>query len=282
MKLTLVIPVYISNGLHLDFTRQTLASIKTSHNHDILIINNFCAPEFAADLKQLVTRHISHVTNPKGNILASAWNLGIKLAFEGEHRHSSNLRAQPDARHRGRQPSTKIVNAELSENKPSDYCIIMNNDLILHPHCLDNLVSFGENHPEFLLWSASEWANQRTLSKAKMTRKFSLHPHFSLFMLSPKTIEVVGYFDENFSMGYFEDNDYHTRILQAGFQAAATDSAKFYHYGSRTINVDDNLKIEGKYHYQKNREYFKKKWGVDIHGQAYDPPNAILKHIKPH
>ena len=223
MKLTFVIPVYISNALHLDFTRQTLKSIQTSHDHKVIIVNNFCAPAFRPDLERLATCDWQLVDNPKGNILASAWNLGIKMSFSGD------------------------------AGSPSDYCLLLNNDLILHPKCLDNLVTFATNHPKFLIWSASEWANARTLSQAKMTQSFSFHPHFSCFMVAPKTIEVVGYFDEHFTMGYFEDNDYHTRILHAGYQAAATNSAKFYHYGSRTINIDDNLKIEGKYHYQKNR-----------------------------
>lgn len=280
MKLTLVIPVYISNELHLDFTRQTLESIQTAHDYEILIINNFCAPQFLDQLTSLLSAHCSLLPNPAGNILAASWNLGIKYAFapggaELQESTPGAGRRHPVAGSRGRTilSSNRLMN--------SDFCVIMNNDLILHPQCLDNLVKFAQKHPEFLLWSASEWSDARTLSRAKMTQSFSLHPHFSLFMLSPKTIKEVGYFDENFTFGYFEDNDYHTRILQRGFQAAATDSAKFYHYGSRTINVDDNLKIEGKYHYQQNREYFKKKWGLDIHGRAFDPPEKILQYLSP-
>ena len=246
MPLTIVVPVYISSDLHLDFTRQTLESIKTSHDHEVLVVVNHCEPQYKDALNSLLTTSSSLLPNPKGNILASAWNLGL------DHMVKSK----------------------------SDYALVINNDIVFHPKCIDNLIVFAQAHPEFLLWSASEWSNQRTLASAKLTQSFSLHPHFSCFMVSPKTIQEVGLFDEHFTMGYFEDNDYHTRILQKGFQAAATDSAKFYHYGSRTINVDDDLKIEGKYHYQKNREYFKQKWGVDIHGQAFDPPEEILKAIK--
>lgn len=280
MKLTIVIPVYISTDLHLDFTRLTIESIKTKHDYQVIVINNFCEPQFQAKLDQLATLPRTQVIdNPKGNILASAWNLGIKLSFEKKRRHSSNLRPQPDM------PTQIDPGSEApldpGSNRPADFCLLLNNDILLHPLCIDNLVQFAKDHPEFLLWSASEWADARTLAKAKLSSKFSLHPHFSLFMVSPKTIETVGYFDEHFIMGYFEDNDYHTRILVKGFQASAADNAKFYHYGSRTINVDDDLKIEGKFHYQQNRAYFKKKWGLDIHGRAFDPPEAILKEIKP-
>jgi GT2 family glycosyltransferase len=247
MKLTIIIPVYISDPLHLDFTRQTLESIQTTHDYQVIIVNNYCSPQFQNDLSLLASGY-TLVANPSGNILASAWNLGIRYAFKNR----------------------------------SNFCLILNNDLILHPQCIDNLVSFAGKHPEFLLWSASEWANSRTLTKALLTPSFSPHPHFSCFMLSSQTVKKVGYFDEHFTMGYFEDNDYHTRILLKGDQAAATDSAKFYHYGSRTINVDDRLRIEGKYHYQLNRVYFQKKWGLDIHGRAFSPPETILKEIYPH
>jgi len=290
MKLTLVIPVYISDPLHLDFTRQTLESIHTHHSHQVILVNNFCKPEFETELSKLTstpevsfdsaqdahTSGVKLVNNPSGNILAASWNLGMKLAFNQDG-VSEFLGAQ-DLKRSAEERAPK--NTETSPH--SDYCLIINNDIILHPQAIDNLVAFAQKHPEFLLWSASEWANARTLAQAKLTSRFSPHPHFSCFMVSPKTIETVGWFDEKFSFGYFEDNDYHTRILLKGFQAAATDSAKFYHYGSRTINVDDNLKIEGKYHYQLNRAYFKKKWGLDIHGRAFDPPEAILKEIHIH
>jgi GT2 family glycosyltransferase len=261
MHLSLIIPLYISDPLHLDFTRQTLESIKTKHDYRVLLIVNYCAPQFKADLKKLVTGNRSLVTNPHGNILAAAWNLGIKTAF-------------------GQKPEkNKLVTGHWS--LVSDYTLILNNDIILHPHCIDNLVAFAQAHPEFLLHTASQWPSARTLTTAPLTDNYSLHPHFSCFMVSQKTIQEVGYFDEHFTMGYFEDNDYHTRMLVKGYQAAATDSAKFYHYGSRTISVDDSLKPLAQKHYQQNRAYFQKKWGLDIHAKAFDPPEEILKHIKP-
>lgn len=260
MHLSLIIPLYISDSLHLDFTRQTLESIKTQHDYQVFLMVNHTAPQFKADLRKLVTDNRSLITNPQGNILAASWNLGIRIAF-------------------GQKPEkNKLVTSHWS--LVSDYALILNNDIILHPHCIDNLITFAQTHPKFLLWSASQWPSARTLNKAPLTYNYSLHPHFSCFMVNPKTIKEVGFFDEHFTMGYFEDNDYHTRILLKGYQAAATDSAKFYHYGSRTISVDDSLKPLAQKHYQQNRAYFQKKWGLDIHGKAFSPPEEILKHIK--
>lgn len=251
-SLSIVIPVYVSTPLHLEFTRETIASIRTQQPYQVFIINNYCSPAYQPVLDQLAADfpHLTIIDNPKGNILASAWNLGINLSFSREKNHSS-------------------------------FCLLLNNDLILHPKAIDHLVKFAHTYPDFLLWSASEWPKARTLTQAKLTLSWSPHPHFSCFMVSPQTIKTIGYFDEHFTGGYFEDNDYHTRILVAGKVAAATDSAKFYHYGSRTVNVDDDLKVTSQKYYQQNRQYFKKKWGVDIHQRAFSPPEAILQELKP-
>jgi hypothetical protein len=325
MNLTIVIPLYITDPLHLDFTRQTLATIQSKHNYQVILINNFCVPKFETELNSLVASRESLVTNPSGNTLAAAWNLGIKLAFDRRDKivKSRQSSTEVTGSRNGRIGSLPTGEAGLREavatkeggssnrepripnrkspiqntaNRPttqpsnyllptvhnplsSDYCLILNNDILLHPQAIDNLVQFALDHPEFLLWSSSEWPNARTLKQAKWDGSFSLHPHFSSFMVSPKTVDQVGYFDENLKMAYFEDNDYHIRLLLSGSQAAATTTSTFYHYGSRTINVDDNVKIEAKYHYQLNRDYMTKKWGLDLHGRGFSPPDTILKEI---
>jgi GT2 family glycosyltransferase len=243
VNLSIVIPVYISDPLHLDFTRQTLESIKTKHVYHTYLIVNYCHPKLAKSLQKLVNGNRSLVTNPRGNILASAWNLGLKLSHEAH----------------------------------ANYTLLLNNDLVLHPTAIDNLIKFAQKHPEFLLWSAVEHDNLRTLKEATLEGSYSHHPHFSAFMVSQKTIATVGLFDENFRLGYFEDNDFHLRILKAGYQATATTTAKFYHYGSRTAAVDDDLRLQLKPAYQQNRAYFQTKWGIDIHGQAFNPPESILE-----
>jgi GT2 family glycosyltransferase len=246
--ITIIIPIYISNPLHLEFTQECLASIHTNHRYEIIIVKNYVANSYKNEVLKLETYpHVKVIPNPQGNILAAAWNLGIKSAIS---HHSSQI-------------------------------LILNNDIVLHPQAIDTLVDFSNAHPDILLVSGSEWANLRTLNEITTNSSFSPHPHFSCFLITPKTIKTVGYFDENFKFGYFEDNDYHLRLLRSGYQAASIDAAKFYHYGSRTIKSDDSLKIEAQKHYHLNRAYFQKKWGIDIHGEAFDPPETILKKAYP-
>jgi hypothetical protein len=160
MKLTIIIPVYISNELHLDFTRQTLESIKTKHEYDVYVVNNYCHPQYISSLQKLVTGSWSLVPNPKGNILASAWNLGLDLAF-------------PTQATRNQKPETRNSNELVtgSWSLIADYCLIINNDIIFHPQCIDNLVAFAQTKSDFLLWSASEWPNLAPYIKPPL-----LHP----------------------------------------------------------------------------------------------------------
>lgn len=245
MKLTIAIPVYLSVPLHQDFTQQTLDSIVSQkHELKIIIINNFCQPNFKNYLQNLNQKtNIKVINNPQGNSVSAAWNLGLKLG---------------------------------KKNK-SEYILTINNDLLFHSQAIDNLVKFARTHSEFILWTATEWPDLRTIKKATWDNSFSEHPHFSCFMVSPKITNIVGYFDENLQGAYFEDNDYHLRILLSGNKAAATTTAKFYHYGSRTANVDEELKIKTKRNYEYNRAYLKKKWQVDFGKQTFSPPEKILK-----
>jgi GT2 family glycosyltransferase len=243
MKVLIAIPIYITKQLHLDFTRETVDSIKSIHKHDIVFVKNRCAPELEPPLRKM---GLTVINNPSGNSVTAAWNMGITRGIKYKY----------------------------------DYILIPNNDIIFHPKAVDNLVKFAEQHPEFVLWTASEHVNSRTLTAEALGDTFDEHPHFSCFMVSPKTVELLekkerytketlpGLFDEDFRPAYFEDGDYHNRLLRAGFKAGKTASSRFYHYGSRTIGVDDRLNIDNAKTYEINRKRFIEKWGWDPHNSV--------------
>ena len=254
MKLIISLPIYISNELHAEFTEGTVRSIKTSHDHEIILINNYCAPEYLSRMKALT----KVIPNTENNV-SSAWNLGISYGI----------------------------------GRKADYVLTPNNDLIFRHDAVDNLVKFACLHPEFVLWTAAEYTDMRTLELHQPDNNFDEHPHFSCFMVSSKFPEILkgkekeipdeailktskklnrllakpalGYFDTNFRIAYFEDQDMAHRIARAGLRAVKTGSALFYHFGSRTIKVDDELNKANVRNYEDNRWYFKEKWGYDPH-----------------
>lgn len=251
MKIAVTVPVYLSSDVLLDFTKQTLESISSQdHEISIYLIVNYSLPEFYPAKENFILhesiKEFHVLDNPKGNEVGSAWNLGVKTALEAGN----------------------------------EFVAVMNNDLVLHHKCIDNLVAFADQHQEFVLWTASEWIDVRTLAgikEADLSFDFDEHPHFSLFMVNQKTIDTVGWFDENLKMAYMEDNDMHIRILLSGSKAGKTNSAKFYHYGSRTIKSDDDLYDKNKRSYEDNRQYIWLKWHIDPHGKVFEPPEEIFK-----
>lgn len=247
-KVALVIPVYHANELHADFTNQTLRSIISTENElKVYLIVNYSKPEYWPKVENLqLTLNSEVIENTKGNQVGSAWNLGIKRAIDDGY----------------------------------EYILVPNNDIIFHPKAIDNLIKFAKEHLEFILWTASEWASFRTVKTipdAELGITFDEHPHFSCFMVSKKTIETVGWFDENLKMAYHEDGDYHYRIILSGNKASKTCTSRFYHYGSRTIKVDEELASQNVRTYEYNRDYIRKKWNTDFHQKAYHPPEEILK-----
>ena len=249
-KIAFVVPVYLANELHYDFTRQTIESIQIAKEYfdDIRIFTcvNFSLPQFVPPTFLSAKVPMNVMDNPKGNHVGASWNFGIKTALD----------------------------------QGFDYVIVCNNDIIFHEKAIPNLVKFAQEHQEFILWTASEWENLRkikTVKEEELGKEFNEHPHFSCFMVNKKTIDIVGWFDENLKVAYFEDQDLHYRILLSGNKAAQTEMARFYHYGSRTIRVDETIALENVRTYEENRKYLKKKWGIDLHAKGYHPPEDILK-----
>lgn len=248
MKLLFGIAVYISNDLHLEFTEKTVQSIQTDHDYEVILINNYCAPEYRERLDLL-----GKVIPNDVNCVSSAWNKAI----------------------------------DYGRSQKVDYIFCPNNDIIFHPQAVDNLIQFSIDHPEFILWTANQYADLRSIKSAEFGTSFDEHPHFSCWMVKPDFVDILGekekntkepkpgYFDENFVPAYFEDGDMHNRILRAGFKAGKTASSVFYHFGSRTIKSDDTLNIQNAHTYEQAREYFKKKWGWDPHGVAIEADDPV-------
>jgi len=264
MKIGITIPIYHSNDILADFTKQTIESV-SSKNCDVIIflIVNYSTKEFYPKKENYklhkCIKDFQVIDNPKGNHVPASWNRGVETALSNK----------------------------------CDYVIIANNDLVFHHAAIDNLIKFANEHKEFIMWTASEWIDIRTIGgikEAHLVDSFDEHPHFSCFMINKKAVEVLkekekntkepypGFFDENFDPAYFEDQDMAHRIYNAGFKAGKTNTSKFYHYGSRTIKVDENIGKKNIRSYEAGRTYFKRKWGYDAHTYCPQTEKDRLKN----
>src|SRR5271166_5979313 len=73
--------------------------------------------------------------------------------------------------------------------------------------------------------------------------------------------EAIGGLDEQFGLGFFDDDDLAERARRAGFELAVAHDLFVHHYGSRTLTgagIDANKLL------QENAARFAEKWGIGV------------------
>ena len=137
--------------------------------------------------------------------------------------------------------------------------LICNNDIAFGPHTLNGLCSAYDqlraSIPEtVMVTAANRTKNPEELAGIAQEWNFHEHPDFSCYMITPETIERLGLLSEAYVPAYFEDNDYHHRILLSGYKAWGTDWAPYSHVASRTRYAHPNLVTHEVF--RRNRQQF--------------------------
>jgi len=76
--------------------------------------------------------------------------------------------------------------------------------------------------------------------------------------------QQVGPFDERFGIGNYEDDDYGTRVRQAGYRLGMALGSFVFHHGGKTF---EGLGLQGRKYdelMQENRIKYMEKWGVHL------------------
>lgn len=159
-----------------------------------------------------------------------------------------------------------------------DYILILNNDVILAPGSIENLVRCAVNHPrsgiiaprtnniagpqkidgfayrndDAVPGQLIEIMEQNQLSSWQypMIKGFCM-------LLPREVIEKVGFFDEQFGFGNFEDDDYSQRVARAGYELRVANDSVIFHFGSMSFgqaNIDWDQQMV------KNQELYNQKW----------------------
>ncbi len=104
-------------------------------------------------------------------------------------------------------------------------------------------------------------------------------PMLALFCAAMRrdTFDKVGFLDEAFGIGMFEDDDYSYRIKSAGLRIVCAEDIFIHHFGQGAFKklIDD-----GSYNqlFEKNRQYYEKKWGKKWlpHGHRGNKPITYI------
>jgi hypothetical protein len=148
----------------------------------------------------------------------------------------------------------------------NEYVLLINNDTgIAHDNFLGNLIETINSEDKIGIVSPS--TNFICTEQAKcpdlQSRDFKIidfngHIAAVCWVLKRSVIEEIGLFDENYKIGAFEDGDYCTRILNAGYKIKIDRRNWLFHYGSRTVSRTPGYGAA----FTKNHEYANKKWGL--------------------
>ena len=187
--------------------------------------------------------------------------------------------------------------------------VLLNSDTIVTPGWLDRMLACASSNPKYgivgpLANAASyqsipdvvaggDWAENplpEHVSVAQMGELVAqnsrrLYPQVKFLngfclMIRRQVIEQVGIFDEeNFGVGYGEENDYCLRTRLAGWQLAIADDAYIYHAQSRSYNHERRKKLS-----ERAGQVLAQKYGQAIidEGTAEMRQGRVLEGIRAH
>jgi hypothetical protein len=139
-----------------------------------------------------------------------------------------------------------------------EFCYVGSNDTISEPGELAKLVQVPRP-PEEGMWMGCG---------------------FNFFCLRVAVIPIVGWFDENFYPGYFEDNDWVYRCSLASV-GIGQPAIRMRHLGSQTVASDAICAQGNSRTFSANGAYYYAKWGGGPGGEKFKHPhNREDKNLK--
>jgi GT2 family glycosyltransferase len=240
---SIIIPVFNK----LSYTKLCLESIlhTTRHPYELIIVDDGSTDDTANYLGTLDKTKV--ITNTRNLGVPKAYNIGIRAS-------------------RGR------------------YIVILNNDTIVTPNWLSRMVQCAERHDRIGIIAPvtnfdsdvqqdenarysriTELYDYAEIRARKFAGAFFLYPRVCglSMLIKRETLSQVGLFDEKFSPGYYEDDDFCVRTLLAGFDIAIAQDVFIHHFGSKTFGsrrYRDAL--------ERNKRVFQEKWGPTPYDDA--------------
>lgn len=223
---------------------------------EVFVLDNGATDGSGEMLRAWADDRIHYIAARKPSVAAS-WNFGLKWLFA--HGHDAVLVLNNDTLLR---PDT--VRWLVADGGPFVTAVGTVDKEKIAPH-----IFFQMNGGTFTKgqeFEIKEYERHYAPPDPAMKRPF---PDYSCYLIRRECWDIVGPFDENFLGAFCEDLDHHIRIHKAGMTAMCLE-LPFYHVGSATINTaDEPVRKEISAQAQKNREYFKQKWGVEVGSSEY-------------
>ncbi len=161
------------------------------------------------------------------------------------------------------------------------YFIILNSDVIITTNWIKRMIEHLEDAPKVMaigprtnyvsgpqrvkyvpyksikeLGAFAEAFNGSSINQITYLKRLV----FFCTLFKKEVVESIGFLDEQFGKGNFEDDDYCFRIHKSGHLCAMDNTVFVHHYGSQTFK---QAKIDFEKSMQVNGLRFMKKWGIE-------------------
>lgn len=172
----------------------------------------------------------------------------------------------------------KANNQGLAYAADSDYFVLLNNDTVVPSGWLHRLVYYAAKPDIGMVGPVTNnigneaqicinYADMEEMSRMSWGLRNQFQGEiFDIKILAMfcvafrrEVLEKVGYLDESFTTGMFEDDDYAQRIRAAGLRLVCAEDVFVHHYGSVSFKQLDKKAYQELF--EKNKAIYESKWG---------------------
>lgn len=245
MDVSIVIPVF--NQLR--YTQICVESLKPTlpECSEVIIVNNGSLDGTAEYLSEL--QDVLVITNKDNMGCAAAWNQGVR---------ASN----------------------------SQWVAVLNNDIILSSGWLEGLIAFAEEKsldivsPAFregeYNYNIADYS-KGFIQRMRLVSRMGIAQGVC-FMVRRPVFDRIGFFDEKFRIGQFEDADFFRRAKLAGLRLGTTGRSFIHHFGSATQNSIRKGNSAGPFE-DENRAYFRNKYKLTVGKRFIEKRREALRSL---
>jgi GT2 family glycosyltransferase len=141
----------------------------------------------------------------------------------------------------------------------ADYVCLLNNDTKVDEKWLEELIKVAKNDSKIGIVNPGGFSGSS--KKKELSGKWIKVGFTTGFcmLIKREVINRVGFLDEDYGIGFWEDTDYCMRAKKAGYICASAKAAYVYHYSHKSFNFfkKDNVNEL----FEKNKNIFYSKWG---------------------
>jgi GT2 family glycosyltransferase len=162
-----------------------------------------------------------------------------------------------------------------------DALLLLNNDVVVSHNWLDNMLACLDHTPDTgIVGPCSNYVSGRqqaeytygSMDEFHAWTAERNHPDSSkwvsierlvgfCFLIKREMMERIGYLDERFTPGHYEDDDYCYRARLAGYSLIMAGDTFVHHHGSVSFKKQDSTALRELI--ERNHRKFIEKWGID-------------------